>query len=64
MGHTEGPETHKANFSAALECTGNGIEHAIDSVGAVGLRKTGVGSNSGYEIVLVHGHPLRCLRCD
>ena len=32
MGHTKGSETHQANFTAVLECTGNGIEHAVDNV--------------------------------
>ena len=57
MGHTEGSETHQANFTAALECIGNGTEHTVDRVGAVGFRETGAGGNGGYEVVLVHGHP-------
>ena len=57
MGHTEGSETHQANFTSALERTSNGIEHTVDSIGAVGLGKTSTSGNSGYEIVLVHGHP-------
>ena len=57
MGHTEGSETHQANFNAALECIGNGTEHTVDGVGAVGFRETGAGGNGGDEVVLVHGHP-------
>ena len=59
LGHTKGSESHQANFNVALECIGNGTEHAVDSIGALGFRETGAGGNGSYEFVLVHGHRSR-----
>ncbi len=51
--HAECPETHKANFLAALQRAANRIEYSIDGLGGIGFRQSGAARYGSNKIILV-----------